>query len=751
MTSAPTFSDDRPLTHRDEDRLNRAGFADRIAAVLAALPEGSGIVIGIYGPWGDGKTTVLNLLRANLARNDAMVVRDFNPWRLADDDSIFRGFFSILAEAIGVSLSTTLEQATAGAKWWARRLRWVTKPLGQFSKTAETADGLLASFGEIAQKGDSVRLEQLRNRIVTLLNGTKTRVVILIDDLDRLDKQETHTLFRLIKACADFPNVCYVLAFDDTVVSKAIGERYGGSDEPAGRSFLEKIIQVPLQLPTAAREDLRSLCFARVDRALVAAGIELTKNQVGEFVASFDRGASIRLTTPRAANRFGNGLMFALPSLVGETNPVDHLLVEALRAFFPEAYEVVRDNHADFSGVEENMPGNGSQTPRGVQLLEPVLKTMPQDHADAVKALIIDLFPRLSGAYGHSGYGSDWLSGWSAGQRICAPEYCPRYFTYSVPHDDVADSEVTAILDVARAGEGASLDGRLVSQLHGPKAGRLIEKLRAVEKTVDPMAAETLAVALSKTGKTIPNRHAFFAVAEPPTQAAILISNLLKRINHPASRVAAGRRVLEAAEPLWFGAECLRWMHVSDEPEKDASNTFNSEETAELRFVLVHRIKSRAADGAALFDPDVPQEVALLFEWWRAEGREPVQDHLVRVFTTDPEQITKFLLSQASTLWGSGSATPEVGDLGAEQLKNIDLVIDVSLLADLVRRHCAGNFEKSEWHSDRNRPPEERLAEQFMYVFNKRKRDKAASDSGGQVEVAVSEAESGPDVVDRKP
>ena len=79
--------------------------------------------MGIYGPWGDGKTTVLNLLRANLARNDAMVVRDFNPWRLADDDSIFRGFFSILAEAIGASLSTTLEQATADAKWWARRLR----------------------------------------------------------------------------------------------------------------------------------------------------------------------------------------------------------------------------------------------------------------------------------------------------------------------------------------------------------------------------------------------------------------------------------------------------------------------------------------------------------------------------------------------------------------------------------------------------------------------------------------------------
>ena len=742
MTSAPSFSNDRPLTKREDDRLNRAGFADRIATVLAALPEGSGIVVGIYGPWGDGKTTVLNLLRASLARNDAMVVRDFNPWRLADDDSIFRGFFSILAEAIGASLSTTLEQATAGAKRWAKYFRCVTRPLSLLFKSAETADGLLARFGEIANKGDSVQLEQLRARIIALLNGSKKRVIILIDDLDRLDKQETHTLFRLIKACADFPNVCYVLAFDDTVVSKAIGERYGGGDEPAGRAFLEKIIQVPLQLPVAAREDLRSLCFDQVDRALSAAGIELTKNQVGEFVASFDRSVSIRLTTPRAANRFGNGLMFTLSSLVGETNPVDHLLVEALRAFYPEVYDVVRHNHADFSGAEEDLPGGENQTPPGVQLLQPVLKTMPQDHADAVKALIIELFPRLSGAYGHSSYDADWLSSWSDEQRVCAPEYCPRYFTYSVPHNDVPDSEVTAILEIAGGGDDASLENRLVSQLHGPKAGRVIEKLRAVEKTVNSMAAETLAVALSKTGKAIPNPHAFFAVAEPPTQAAILIANFLKRIDRSAGRVAAGQRVLEAAEPLWFGAECLRWMHATDKPEKDDSNTFTSQETAELRLALVRRIKLRAADGAPLFDPDVPQENGLLFQWRRAEGREPVQEHLMRVFTADPEQITKFLLSQASTVWSGGSATPEVGELGADQLKNIDLVMDVGLLADLVRTHCAGNFDKPEWHSDRDRSSEVRLAEQFMYVFNRRKRSEAASESNDQVDVAASKAKS---------
>src|SRR6185503_21332230 len=140
-------------------------------------------------------------------------------------------------------------------------------------------------------------------------------------------KHEIHVLFRLIKACADFPNVSYVLVFDDTAVANSLGERYGQGGENSGRAFLEKIIQLPLKLPVATREDLRTICFEEVDNALSTVKITLNKTQVGEFVTGFDRGCSIRLTTPRAAKRFGNALYFVLPMLSGETNIVDLLLI----------------------------------------------------------------------------------------------------------------------------------------------------------------------------------------------------------------------------------------------------------------------------------------------------------------------------------------------------------------------------------------------------------------------------------------
>lgn len=89
----PEFSSDRPLNSKAEDKLNRAPFAGRVANVLRSLQTGAGTVIGIHGPWGDGKTTVLNMLRTELNGDETIVIRDFNPWRLADDESLFRGFF----------------------------------------------------------------------------------------------------------------------------------------------------------------------------------------------------------------------------------------------------------------------------------------------------------------------------------------------------------------------------------------------------------------------------------------------------------------------------------------------------------------------------------------------------------------------------------------------------------------------------------------------------------------------------------
>ncbi|MFN0012212.1 MAG: P-loop NTPase fold protein [Phycisphaerales bacterium] len=729
------------MASKAEDKLNRTPFAERLAEVLRGRPKGTALVVGLHGPWGDGKTTVLNMLRADLQTDTKIVVRDFNPWRLSDEEAMLRGFFFMLADAIGTSLDTKFERTKAGAGKWAKRARLLTRPAGWFSKTAETVDEVLAKFGEVALSGDTVGLDDLRSRIDALLTQSDKRIVVLVDDIDRLDKHETHTLFRLIKACADFPNVCYVLAFDDVAVAKSLGERYGAGDEASGRAFLEKIIQVPLKLPVAMKEDLRSLCFQQVDQAITAAGLELSKEDVGGFVSGFDRGISIRLDTPRAAKRYGNGLMFALPMLKGEVNIVDLLLIEAVRAFYPAIHDIIRANHAEFGGVESEHRRRGHDGPRAVALLKPSIDALPSEEQEAIKSLLKNLFPRLGSVYGGGGYGSDWLSPWAKAKRICSPDYCPRYFSYSVPKSDVRDSEMDALYARAATEPPSEVGKALVAYFTGGKAKRVIERMRQHEEGTPPEAAASLCVAIAANAKHIPNPPSLFSFAEPVSQAGILISNLTARLPVGEQRVTLAKQVIEAADPLWFGDECLRWLHVTDDADKADSNTLTKEEVKEVGKALVERIKARAKAGEPLFNVDVPQEQSLLFVWWRVEGRDAVQKHLTTLFERDPKSIALFLQAMAPRSWGEGDVLPRVGQLDGNQLKNIKLICDLDALAALIQEHLAGDFQNPQWFPDANKPVAQRLAEQFMIVYSKWKKDGEPPDTEPSTAMASPEPE----------
>jgi hypothetical protein len=344
---------------------------------------------------------------------------------------------------------------------------------------------------------------------------------------------------------------------------------------------------------------------------------------------------------------------------------------------------------------------------------------MPPEHAEAVTRLLIDLFPRVSGALGRMSYGSDWLARWSRGRRISAPEYCSRYFTYAISPGDIPDAELAALVDAATLRDDAVVERLLTTHLVGRSARRLIEKLRAVEDTILVDAAERLAARIAALATNIPNPRALFPFAEPPAQAAILISHLLRRIPDRAVRVAAATRVVAAADPLWFGAEVVEWLYVTDKPEKAEANTLEASETMEVRRALVDRIKAAVAVGEALFDPELPQQRALLFEWWRAEGREATQAYLMGLFQKDPSQILKFLQAMAPSAWADGSVVPRVGELGGDQVKSMKAVIDLDVLARLVRQHCSGDLENPKWDFVDARPLEQRLPEQFMAVYLK--------------------------------
>jgi hypothetical protein len=696
-------------------------FAKRVAEVLRGLSKGASLVVGIHGPWGDGKTSVLNMLRLELQGEKYIVVREFNPWRLADEESMLRGFFGMLAEAINKSLATELEKANAAAYKWTKLSRWVTRPLGWFWKPAESLDDLLAKIGEIAASSDIVTLDVLRGRINEHLMSSDKRIVVLVDDIDRLDKHETYTLFRLIKACANFPNVCYVLAFDEVAVAQTLAERYGAGDHASGRAFLEKVIQVPLKLPVAMREDLLSLCFQQVEQAINAAEIELTQDEKRYFGWQFDSVISTRHITPRASMRYGNGLLFALPILKGEVNTVDLLLIEAVRTFYPPIYEIIRANHVEYSGEESGNSGQDRDSPPAVALLDPVIEKYPSHEQEAIKSLLGCLFPKLGRAFRKPYVFNHNLDGRASprshAKRVASSDYCPRYFSYSIPKNDVRESEMEALYAMAAKGS-PEVDHKVRDIFMGGRAIRCIAQMREREKSTPPETVTSLCLAIALNAKHIPNPSSVLRADSPVSQAAILISYLIERLPAGEQRVTLAKQLMQKADPLWFGGDVFGWLRVAGEQDKADQNTLTQDELMEVGQVLVERIKARAIDGEPLFSFDNPQETDLLYEWSRVEGREPVQAHLSSIFATEPTMIGLFLQAMAPRSWSADSDQPRVGERGVHLLQKIKPIYDLDALYQMIHKHLLGDRKSPKQYVGSDKPLVQRLGEQYIAAYN---------------------------------
>ncbi|MDM9595838.1 P-loop NTPase fold protein [Pseudomonas guariconensis] len=95
------YFSDEPINSKHQDRFGRAPYAARIAETIARRLDPSSIVIGLFGPWGDGKTSVLKMMEESLDQHGQVVTIRFNPWHFPSEDALLRGFFSTLAEALG--------------------------------------------------------------------------------------------------------------------------------------------------------------------------------------------------------------------------------------------------------------------------------------------------------------------------------------------------------------------------------------------------------------------------------------------------------------------------------------------------------------------------------------------------------------------------------------------------------------------------------------------------------------------------
>lgn len=538
MDMSGRYRTDAPLDDEELDLFDRAPFANRVADTISTRADPSSLVVAIYGPWGDGKTTVLNFIRNRLRKYPSVITVNFNPWRMDGEKALLQGFFETLADALDRELTTKSEKVGDALKRYGSLLKAVP---GGWADAAQGAGAVLSSLS----------IDDLKERIGGLLRKENRRVVTIMDDIDRLEKAEIQAILRLVKLTGDFQNTSYILAFDDQMVAAAIGERYAassGNSYEAGTSFLEKIVQVPLHLPPAAPAELRKHCFSLVGEALNQSGTKLDQNQANEFARHFVVGLEIRLKTPRMAKRYANALHFSLAILRGETYPPDLMLIEGMRVFFTNLYEAIRRNPEAVLRTQSRNKGNDKLG----EFIGAHTEGMSEQEKKAAVSLVEALFPRT----GMTILGNDSDAEFASHQRIASEYYFQRYFTYGIDRSDVPDILLNTFMASLSEKSVEELCADLAGMITERNAEKIIFKLRTLEEKVEPVPAARLCVAIARNASHFPDPKGFYSFVQTPLkQAAIHISQLSRRVPLELRGVLS-LQVINEAETLQFACEC---------------------------------------------------------------------------------------------------------------------------------------------------------------------------------------------------
>ena len=190
-------------------------------------------------------------------------------------------------------------------------------------------------LGEAGKLLAETTIEKQKEHIGRVLVDERRRVVVFLDDLDRLDRREIQAVVRLVKLCGDFNHVDYVLAFDRDVVASAIGGHYGAGAAVDGYDYLQKLVQVSLELPIPDQTVLGRICKEGVLGALKNAQGGTSDAVVGSAFP-IDAGALADLKAT-LEKRFGRKLNLSVevqPELIGGIRVVvgDEVLDTSVRA-----------------------------------------------------------------------------------------------------------------------------------------------------------------------------------------------------------------------------------------------------------------------------------------------------------------------------------------------------------------------------------------------------------------------------------
>lgn len=432
--------EDDPIEADGQVGPSRVALVERIARSLTVVRSRTpSAVIALVGPWGSGKTSVMEAVGANFTANDSFAVARYNPWSYSSLDTAVPGFFSEIDGALPAELRKSGARAALGK--WVSRLA----PLGAFGSMLG-ADMAQAAQAAADLLNGNQSPEKLRSEAETVLRSLKTPILVLIDDLDRLGPDELLMTFRLVRMLGRLPNIYYLLCYDEATLTDVLLQT-GLVSNDLGRAheYLEKMVQLRIDIPRMLPEEKSSLSDALLEEVLTGHSVVLSKADLARLRDLRKVCIDTYLAQPRAAKRLFTQVDAAWPTLAGEIDFVDFVAMTFLRTFEPAIHGFLEEVSAQLLvPVQDSLDivkGNHVSMNWDAWIHE--IRERGARHPEKVASLLAELFVTVHSAR----RGADPVPGDSERlaekQRVGHPDFFYRYTQIDIPKNDLPDKTLS--------------------------------------------------------------------------------------------------------------------------------------------------------------------------------------------------------------------------------------------------------------------------------------------------------------------
>lgn len=525
---------DNPITNPEDDALGRAKPARSFAEQVLSLDATEGVVVGVLGPWGSGKTSFVNLAREHL-KGFGVPILEFNPWMFSGADQLVQAFFVELSAQLKIrsgyaeigKLLDEYGESFSGLGWLPLVGPWIER--------GRAATKIVAKILQRRKEGIGARRSKVRDKLKSL----ERPIVVVLDDIDRLTTSEIRDVFKLVRLTANFPNIIYLLAFDRLRVEHALGEQ-----GIPGRDYLEKILQLGIDLPAIPADVLNSQIFRAIDAALAKF------EDPGKFNQNAWPDVFMEIIRPliknmRDVRRYAAAIHGTVRDLDGQVALVDVLALEAIRVFLPDVF---RNMHVAVDGLTTTSEGYGYRDDSShlKEHIEGLIKAAGE-RGTVVRALIRRLFPGGERHVGGSHYGGEWKHQWLRERRVAHEEILRLYL------ERIVGERLQSFADGEKAWARMTDRHALETYLNSLDAGRLqdvIASLEAYEDQFGPEHVVPATVVLLNLLPTLPEREAGMFDLGAGLVVGRVVYRLVRALKDPAAVDSAVREILPQVSSL---------------------------------------------------------------------------------------------------------------------------------------------------------------------------------------------------------